>query len=198
LSAKPPRCECGPALIIGVIILKTARGGDVKLAPRLFGALRRPDFELFEQLCEAPESIGGAMRSEFSSEAPFRQEHRLILNRIAHVLTARWRRPVYVGEGGTLNSSYDVTGHTVFLRPSHSSSREICRIAPRFRVHRDVKGRDRILTRVGTGGIPELGNASSELLTYPHRNLSGSISGDSPRLRIACEDPSLGNGSPLC
>ena len=53
-----------------------------------------------------------------------------------------------------------VTGHTVFLRPSHSSSREICRIAPRFRVHRDVKGRDRILTRVGTGGIPELGNAS--------------------------------------
>ena len=66
----------------------------------------------------------------------------------------------HLPEEHALRARLIVTGHTVFLRPSHSSSREICRIAPRFRVHRDVKGRDRILTRVGTGGIPELGNAS--------------------------------------
>jgi para-nitrobenzyl esterase len=38
----------------------------------------------------------------------------------------------------------------------------------------------------------------SELLTYPHRNLSGSITGDSRRLRISCEGPYSENGSPLC
>ena len=38
----------------------------------------------------------------------------------------------------------------------------------------------------------------SELLTYPHRNLAGSLTWHSPRRRIACEDPYLENGFPLC
>jgi hypothetical protein len=46
--------------------------------------------------------------------------------------------------------------------------------------------------------IPSSGyDTSSELLTYPYRNLAGSITWDSPRLRIACEDPYPGSRSPL-
>jgi len=52
--------------------------------------------------------------------------------------------------------------------------------------------------RFGAGQInPFDESLSSELLTYPHRNLSGSITWNSPRLRIACEDPCLENSSPL-
>ena len=52
--------------------------------------------------------------------------------------------------------------------------------------------------RKGAGFTHAILNPPSELLTYPHRNLSGSITWDSPRLRISCEDPYLENGSPLC
>ena len=42
------------------------------------------------------------------------------------------------------------------------------------------------------------GMVNSELLTYPYRNLAGSITWDILQLRIACEDPCLENGSRLC
>ena len=53
--------------------------------------------------------------------------------------------------------SRDVTGHIVFLRPSHGSARRDLSSWSASEMHRDVNGRDRILTRVGTGSIPERG-----------------------------------------
>ena len=53
-----------------------------------------------------------------------------------------------------------VTGHVVFPRPSHGSSRRDLSNYSASEVHRDVNERDRILTRVGTGSIPERGKAS--------------------------------------
>jgi pimeloyl-ACP methyl ester carboxylesterase len=47
-----------------------------------------------------------------------------------------------------------VTGHGAFLRRSHGSSRRDLLKWPASEVHRDGRERDRIRTRVGTGGIP--------------------------------------------
>jgi hypothetical protein len=52
-----------------------------------------------------------------------------------------------------------VTGHGVFLRRSRGSSRRDLSNCSASEVHRDVNERDRILTRVGTGSIPERGKA---------------------------------------
>jgi predicted nucleotidyltransferase len=57
---------------------------------------------------------------------------------------------------------------------------------------------DLLVIKSGDYHHVELAQRISELLTYPHRNLAGSIAWDSPRLRISCEDPYLENGSPLC
>ena len=54
----------------------------------------------------------------------------------------------------TDNTKDFVTGYIVFRRPSHSSSHRDLSNWPASEVHRDRKERDRILTRVGTGGIP--------------------------------------------
>jgi hypothetical protein len=48
-----------------------------------------------------------------------------------------------------------VTGHGAFLRRFHGSSRRNLSNCSASEVHRDVNERDRILTRVGTGSIPE-------------------------------------------
>jgi hypothetical protein len=53
-----------------------------------------------------------------------------------------------------------VTGHIVFLRPSHGSARRYLSNWSASEMHRDVMERDRILTRVGTGSIPERRKAS--------------------------------------
>ena len=68
------------------------------------------------------------------------------------------RTQVKPREAGLMEAS--VTGHAVFLRRSHSSSRRDLSNWSAFEVHRDVKERDRILTCVGTGSIPERGKAS--------------------------------------
>ena len=59
------------------------------------------------------------------------------------------------------NTLYRVTGHIVFLRPSHGSSQRDLSKWPASEVHRDGKERDRIPTRVGTGGIPGQGRKAS-------------------------------------
>lgn len=93
---------------------------------------------------------------------------------------------------------YNVPGR-IFRQPGKSGHFLGAHYLPDFTQgkYRDAGGHQPALFQY-IGGANYGRIVPSELLTYPHRNLAGSITWNSPQQRIACEDPYLGSRFRLC